>query len=359
MRALSPQKRRPELAAFALLYLVISQAAAAAQEYTVIDIGRLLGDRNVARGLSFSGQVAGKSGSLQGTGTRAFVWTPAGGPQSLGTLPGGDYSGASAVNISGQVVGSSNTGSAIRAFLWTLQGGMEDLGSLPGDNSSKAYAINNAGQVAGSSGGPGGIRAFLWTRNGGMQELDTLPGYPLSVAVDISERGDLAGYVSRSDGLNRAVRWSPGIQDLGVLPPPYNKSSKAFAINNAGHVVGYSSGPSALRAFLWTPGGGMEDLGALPGGSNSRALYINQAGNVVGGADNTLGPRAFLWTRKDGMRDLNNLIAVSGLTLVQALSINDLGQIVAVGIMDGGGGSGDGHDDHHDLPTSVFLLIPR
>jgi len=236
---------------------------------------------------------------------------------------------------------------------------MQDLGTLPGDNSSKAHAINNAGQVAGSSGGPGGIRAFLWTRNGGMQELDILPDYPLSVAVDISERGDLAGYVSRSDGTHRAVRWTRAIEDLGVLPPPYDKSSKAYAINNAGHVVGYSSGPSALRAFLWTPGGGMEDLGVLPGGSNSRALYINQAGNVVGGADNTLGPRAFLWTRKDGMRDLNNLIAVSGLTLVQALSINDLGQIVAVGIMDGGGGSGDGHDDHHDLPTSVFLLIPR
>ena len=51
-----------------------------------------------------------------------------------------------------------------------------------------------------------------------------------------------------------------------------------MAINNAGDVVGYSKGPSGMRAFLWTKGGGMQELGILPGGNSSRALAINDSG---------------------------------------------------------------------------------
>lgn len=338
--------------------------AAAAPEYMVLELGRLLGDRNVARGLNSSGHIAGRSGHQQGTGGRAFVWTPALGAQFLGTLGGGDYSGASAVNISGQVIGSSNTANALRAFLWTRQGGMQDLGTLPGDTSSSALAINEDGVVAGFSSGSRGIRALLWRRQGEIQELPGLAGYRDSVAVDVNESGEVAGYVSTSDGVDRAVRWSRGIEELGVLPPPHHTRSRATALNDNGQVVGYSGGSGVMHAFLWSDRNGMLDLGTLPGGTNSRAASINQSGQVVGGSGSTRGFRAFLWTPSRGMRDLNDLVDAPGLQLLEALRINRGGQIVVVGVRrspdDDLHPAAVHHGDEadHEAPTDVFLLTP-
>ena len=54
-----------------------------------------------------------------------------------------------------------------------------------------------------------------------------------------------------------------------------------MAINNAGDVVGYSQGPSGMRAFLWTKAAERRSL-ILPGGNSSRAFAIYDFGTVVG-----------------------------------------------------------------------------
>lgn len=76
------------------------------------------------------------------------------------------------------------------------------------------------------------------------------------------------------------------LTDLGTLGGT-GTWSRAYAINDAGQVVGQSfnaqyTGPfEQNHAFRWDPGAGMTDLGTL-GGANSSATGINNSGTVVG-----------------------------------------------------------------------------
>ena len=102
--------------------------------------------------------------------------------------------------------------------------------------------------------------------------------------------------------------------DLGMLGgAQVDSESGASGINNAGQVVGWSS-PDATNfssnsiapdehAFLWQ-NGAMTDLGTLGGTpDNSAAFAINNAGQVVGwsditpltGTDRYSFEHAFLW----------------------------------------------------------------
>jgi probable HAF family extracellular repeat protein len=349
------------LAVFVLLGVVALQPVASQvnPSYTVVELGGLNVDSiRVARKISASGQVAGRAGYITGSNTRAVLWLSSG-TEVLGTLTGGDYSGAFALNDLGQVVGTSNTANVVRAFLWTSDRGMVDLGTLPQDNGSEAFDINNHGQVVGTSSGPQGIRAVLWRNDGTIQGLGTLPGGDSSRAFAINESGQVVGTSTSSAGI-RAFLWTSngGMQSLGTLPG--DTSSEALDINNAAQVVGYSTGPQGTRAFLWTSDGGMQNLGTLTGGNYSRAFAINNLGQIVGTSNSPNGMRAVLWTAPGVLLNLNLLISGLGpdLVLSEAHCINDLGQIAA---LSGGGeqaptAAGDNHDQEHFY--RVFLLTP-
>src|SRR5690348_12674953 len=103
-------------ASFILPFALASWAAA--QKYTLTDLGTLGGIESYATGISPTGQISGYSYSSSGPTIHAFVYS-GGTMMDLGTL-GGDTSYGLSINPSGQVAGFANTSGGVQhAFLYT------------------------------------------------------------------------------------------------------------------------------------------------------------------------------------------------------------------------------------------------
>ena len=292
---------------------------------------------------------------------------------NLGNL-GGTGITVTGINKNGQVAGFGMTGLGdYHAFLWNF-GLMSDLGVTSSNFQSQAGGINNSGVIAGTQFGASGTQAVYWS--GGA--ATSLGGVGTS-ASGINDAGQIAGLLTAAGSQGHAYRTSGGsIPDLGTIPG--GTWSSAYGINNAGSVVGYGDTASRnFRGFVTDSSGVMTTLGTL-GGSNSYAMAVNDAGQVGGSASirsgyihaaewsngsiadlGTLGggnsfayginnsslvvgysylansedTHAFVY--RDGvLYDLNGLIpSNAGWTLLNAYSINDKGQIVGTGLLNG------------------------
>jgi probable HAF family extracellular repeat protein len=192
---------------------------------------------------------------------------------------GGAGSYGLAINNAGQAAGMMTVDGQGHAFV-TINGIAFDLGTLAGGDWSSAYAINSAGEVAGyGNTGSGSFRGFV-----GSQELGTLGGAN-SYAMAINDQGQAAGSAQTSSGYMSAVLWTNGsIQDLGTLG---GTNSYAYGLNSSGEVVGYSyvNGSGNIHAFLFE-NGVMYDLNNLIDASSewvlTEAYAINASGEIAG-----------------------------------------------------------------------------
>jgi probable HAF family extracellular repeat protein len=340
------------LAAFALT------ACAAAQTYTITDIGVLKSDNESnAFWINSNGAVVGCSDTANsegypctgtGAGQHAFYWTKSGGLKDLGTLPNGNISGALGINDAGQVVGYSNTSTGLltefnfTAFEWSSTGGMINLGKLSGGTASCAFQINVTGEIAGDSFVNSTlVAAANWTNNK-IKSLGGLSKSIFSAALAINDDGEIVGESVFGYGppfTSHGFQWTSagGMKDLGTLSG--GDTSIANAVNPSGVVVGQSNSSSSLywHAVKWNAIGTIDDLGTLPGGNYSVAFGINDISQIVGYgniADNAA--HAMLWSSTGGMQDLNNLIpSNSGWVLINANAINASGQITGYGTKGG------------------------
>jgi probable HAF family extracellular repeat protein len=258
---------------------------------------------------------------------------------SLTFLPQDFY--AVGINNMGQVVGTAGGGAAI----WSSPTSVTSLGSLlPGSeglgiNNRGDIVVNNADQVAGTGSWPVGEEFRGWVFSQGVLRMIGTFGGDFSEAYAINNAGQVVGLAAlvafRSPrGDHHAFLYRDRVlQDLGTLGD--GVSSRANDINDAGQIVGASeyayspdtSGP--IHPFLYQ-NRLMRDLGTL-GGPNAEAYGINNAGAVVGYSDLADGMTAHAFLYENGkMRDLHRLTRMpQGWLLVGATDINDRRQVLA------------------------------
>jgi hypothetical protein len=178
-----------------------------------------------------------------------------------------------------------------------------------------------------------------------------------SVANAVNDAGTAVGFASLYDaagnaGGNRAVRWDASgtaATELGHLGTRADGTtlSNAYAINNAGTVVGYAAVYDGLgnslgdRAVRWnTSSVAASQLGHLgtqkDGITNSYAYTINDAGTAVGyaakydSAGKGLGERAVRWDDEGAVAtELGDLgTNISGVAFSRAYAINSMSDVV-------------------------------
>jgi len=344
------------------------QLGAQHTRYKVIDIGTLGGPSAYGQGngpgtsqtLNNAGVVAGTADTSTPDPTcgnpdcfvsHAFRWQD-GVLTDLGTLPGGNFSGANAINARGWIAGFSTNGEidpvtggqAGHAVLWK-DDGIHDLGTLGTGVESAGNYINNSGEIVGVSTvdttvdpfafiglGPfsSPTHAFIW-KDGVMRDLGTLGGPDSFIAgLCDDQRAELVAGTSftsftpnSTTGVPTAdpFLWKNGtMTDLGTLGGTLGSAQCA---NNRGQVTGQSNlaGDSVGHPFFWDRGV-MTDIGTF-GGDKGFPTWINHFGEVVGRADLPDGlHHAFLY--RDGIRtDLGTLGGNS-----TAFQINSRHQIV-------------------------------
>lgn len=296
---------------------------------TNIDLGSFGGPNSRAFAVNRCGQVAGWGQTSSGI-PHAFFYD--GTLRDIGTL-GGAESWGLAISTCGKVAGWSTTASGAQHGFYYDGRTMRDLGTF-GGTMAQAFDLNALGQVVGTAtiAGNALLHAFLYDARTGAPLQDLNPPDRSSQAIDINEAGQVA--ISTRDpavGSLRAFRYSGGLlQDLGVLPDA--QGSEPHAINEAGHVVGYSYYADGRQIAFVHDGTAMRSLGTLNGGRFSDANAINASGLIVGQAvsGTTTGPEhAVAWGPGYGPVDLNTRVKdlPAGIVLLEAEAVADDGAI--------------------------------
>jgi uncharacterized membrane protein len=249
-------------------------------------------------------------------------------PIDLGALPG-TTSSASDINNDGVIVGSvfvPVNGEAYDVAVWWPNprlGPRRIEGDPAGTARDPSWAlrVNDRGQ------------ALLATSSSGAWVVDLATGAAVEVVVPfasepsplfeagMNNRGDVAGSVvvgtvtdaNGQHAVGHAFRWEFATRkatDLGTLW--LAESSHAYAINDAGRIVGESGG----RAFVWEPDTpAMHELDTR----ESVAFGVNNHGQAVG----NVGGRATMWDLATGELTELGVEARAG-----AVDINNAGQVL-------------------------------
>ena len=346
--------------------------------YQMTDLGTLGGKMASAFGVSNAGVVSGWAAVANGD-QHPVMWRD-GKAVDLGNLGGGNGSASIPTGSLQMALATETaiadpfradfcgygTGRTCVAAMWK-DGKLTQLPTLGGNNAI-GYFTNERGQMVGvaerSAADPKckppqklGFAPVIWSPKGEIQELKLPTGDTAGWAITINDKGEAIGATGNcadtvavvNGALNgkRAVLWENGVpRDLGSFGG--DGDTVAVGLNNRTEIVGSSALPDGTsHAFLWSRENGLEDIGALEGDALGALSSINNARQAVGGScDADFNCRAMFWERYT-MTDLNDLVpADSTLYLAFATWINDVGEIVGLGV------------DKKTEDLRAFLLTP-
>jgi uncharacterized membrane protein len=173
------------------------------------------------------------------------------------------------------------------------------------------------------------MRAYLY-RNGTTLDLGKLGGVAAS-GTQVNLRDQIAGDYTRANGTSRAFFWQSSKRvDLGSLGGSFIYS---YGMNSSGTVSGQSDtsntpdpmyGIPPFHGFVWSAGK-LTDVGPIFGSHFNYVFGINDAGVAAGSADlaGDTAAHAILWD-KGTVQDLSP----DGNISAGAVGINNLGQVV-------------------------------
>jgi probable HAF family extracellular repeat protein len=339
-----------------------SNAAKKAGTKTITALQTLGGTQNQAYAINDRGEIVGQSRVAGDASTHAFLYRQGQvfdlSPVNSGNIVTG---GPTGINNAGQIASGFIVGGVYVPVIFnSLAQTATTLGSLGGVNagglSGVATAINNGDVAVGYAYLNALNRHAFVYREGVLSDIGSFGGY--SAALDINDPGTIVGFASNAvNGIAHAFLYRDGaMTDIDPFGGGNFATSESYAnsINNGGDVVGEGliQAGTAFHAFL-NRRGAVTDLGTLPGGRSSFAKAINESGVIVGNADVPFVDTCFdFLTRQfvpcinyklsafvyaNGvMTDLNSLIPDgSGWELVYASDINNRGQIVGYGLLNG------------------------
>jgi probable HAF family extracellular repeat protein len=239
-------------------------------------------------------------------------------------LPDPEASSASGVNDSTQIAGDA----AVYGFLFT--GRERTLISDP----YVVRGLNASGAVVGWGEHDVGTAPYVW-EDGVSHDLCPVADCGGS-GEDINDLGHVVGtgWVEIEDGTEPFL-WRDGVwEELGTLG---GCGGLALGVNNLDQVVGWADTVdcTGIHAFRWE-NGEMTDLGTIPCCNTSVATAINDDGVIVGyGGYSGVESDAFIY--RDGrMIPLDRLLPPgAGWDLINAMDINETGQIVGSGFYRG------------------------
>lgn len=165
---------------------------------------------------------------------------------------------------------------------------IEPFTLVPGET-SLGFSSNTSGQITGVS---TIVRysishAFFYS-NGVISDIT--PNAAQAVGYSINNSGQVAGYEMPLNGYSQAFVTGPNGTGLTLISGPNVTSSIAYNINSAGDVVGISSIPGfGSRGFLYKDGTfyDLNDLltqpiqGQIPGDHIAQAYSINDSGQIL------------------------------------------------------------------------------
>jgi probable HAF family extracellular repeat protein len=285
-------------------------------------------------GIADSGMIVGHAYVADNIYVHAFAWTPKSGMVDIGTLGANTFSLAYNVNRAGTLIvgwsGPEWMNWPSRPVVWTPmtvkgpQGpvqtwAIQELDTTGFEDATywMATAVNNSGQIVGSAVTADGVEfAVLWNPMPGrtawkIQRLPALASYPHAWPDDINDQGQIVGGLASPDGdTSLPALWQPVAPqmktwDLTVLPflSDAYVFTEAMGISDRGDIVGYSWDVNYLGpATRWSAKDmtivqSLESLG-FPTAGWSWALKVSNSGIVAGG----YGPDSNAWEHIAAMR---------------------------------------------------------